>query len=98
MQPSILFENLGEDLNTWICALQDLQKERSIFDNNKSESSFEGVIIQYSSVQTKVGGMYDQWQRQILAEFASRLLIEMTKFYETLKDARSSLEAPFIGS
>ena len=98
MQPKSVHDILGTDLSKWISTLMELKNERSTFDNSKLEARFDGIVVQYGTVQSKVNDMYDQWQRSLIEEFSLRLLDSMKNSFSFFQSNRAILESPFSGS
>ena len=57
-----------------------------------AERSFGPIIIDYDQVQSKVGGKYDLWQREILNRFGSLLGNNIQNLYQKTNKARLQLE------
>ncbi|KAJ3372368.1 hypothetical protein HDU91_003796, partial [Kappamyces sp. JEL0680] len=98
VDPATLFDELGDDLDLWVATIKEIKEERSVFDNTKTEEVLGPITIQYGAVQTKVNGIYDKWQRDILNQFSIRLGNSMSGFYSRIKGWRSLLERPLAGS
>lgn len=87
-----IYEQVGENLSTWLQMLQDIRKVRSTFDTTEVSRSYGHITIDYDQVQTKVNAKYDQWQHEILAKFATRLAVRMREVSAEVVQARSELE------
>ncbi|KAF1817029.1 putative dynein heavy chain, cytosolic [Eremomyces bilateralis CBS 781.70] len=88
-----VYDNLGDDLARWLQLLQELRKSRSTFDTSANSKRFGRFLtVDYEQVQVKVNAKYDQWQHEILINFASRLGARMTDVFNELEKARKDLE------
>lgn len=92
LQSEQVYETLGDDLARWLQLLREIRKSRATFDTSESNQSFGYVTIDYEQVQMKVNAKYDQWQRDILVKFATRLGNRMTEVYAEVEKARKDLE------
>lgn len=92
LQSEQVYDALGEQLSRWLELLQDIRKTRSTFDTQEVSRSFGHITIDYFQVQTKVNDKYDQWQREILTKFASRLGNRMRDVNADIEKARKNLE------
>ncbi|KAJ3331033.1 hypothetical protein HDU76_004259 [Blyttiomyces sp. JEL0837] len=92
LESEFVYTKLGEDLAKWQQLVLEIKKARSTFDNSETERSFGSLVIDYDQVQSKVNAKYDQWQREILNRFGSKLGSSMRTFYSTLSKARGELE------
>ena len=93
LQSSHVHDVLGDDLSQWLQLLQEIRKSRSTFDTSEVRRSFGNVRIDYEQVQTKVNAKYDQWQREILLKFGSKLGGRMREVYAEIEAARRDLES-----
>lgn len=94
LQPSALYERLGDDLELWCYTVLEVKQARSTFDTSKDFEAMHGITIQYGSVQTKVNAMYDQWQKNLLMEFSVKLAKTVVQFHSLMNLSRNLLEAP----
>ena len=92
LQSEQVYDALGEQLSRWLELLQDIRKTRSTFDTQDDSRSFGHITIDYGQVQTKVNDKYDQWQREILMKFATRLGNRMRDVHAEIEKARKHLE------
>jgi dynein heavy chain 1, cytosolic len=92
LQSEQVYDALGEQLSRWLELLQDIRKTRSTFDTQEVSRSFGHIVIDYYQVQTKVNDKYDQWQREILMKFATRLGNRMRDVHADIEKARKNLE------
>ncbi|KAI9896991.1 hypothetical protein N3K66_008013 [Trichothecium roseum] len=92
LQTEQVYDALGEQLSRWLELLQDIRKNRTTFDTQEVSQSFGHITIDYYQVQTKVNDKYDQWQREILIKFASRLGNRMRDVNAEIEKARKQLE------
>lgn len=92
LQSEQVYEHLGEDLSMWLQLLVDIQKNRSTFDTKEVSRSFTHLRVEYEQVQLKVNAKYDQWQHELLVQFAMRLGNRMTEVYADIQKARRGLE------
>lgn len=94
IEPSYVFDLLGDDLESWSDALLQIKKHRSTFDTSKTCKQFQGIRIDFENIQQKVNAQYDQWQRDLVSKFSSILLQQCQKFFAGVRIARQSLEHP----
>ncbi|KAL5116500.1 dynein heavy chain [Pleosporales sp. CAS-2024a] len=92
LQSEQVFNILGQDLSRWLQLLQEIRKTRGTFDTSEISRRFGYVTVDYDQVQVKVNAKYDQWQQDILKEFATRLGERMTDVYIKVEKARKDLE------
>lgn len=92
VEPNSVFEKLNSDLELWQKVIVQIKKQRITFDTSKTSKSFDGIEIDFESVQQKVNAKYDQWQRDLLLKYGSITLIESKTFLEDVRNARQSLE------
>ncbi|KAF4126868.1 dynein heavy chain 1, cytosolic [Geosmithia morbida] len=92
LQSEQVYDALGEQLSRWLELLQDIRKTRSTFDTQDDSRSFGHITIDYGQVQAKVNDKYDQWQREILMRFATRLGNRMRDVHADIEKSRKHLE------
>ena len=92
LQSEQVYDALGEQLSRWLELLQDIRKTRTTFDTQEVSRAFGHITIDYYQVQTKVNDKYDQWQREILMKFATRLSNRMRDVNADIEKARKNLE------
>jgi dynein heavy chain 1 len=99
LDTSAVYGQLGEDLARWESVLVEIRKARSTFDTTETEKSFGSIIIDYEQVQSKVGTKYDNWQREILNAFGTKLGLRMREVHQAISKSRYELEqmSPFDG-
>jgi dynein heavy chain 1 len=97
LDPTVVFEKLGDDLRTWCQVLIDVRKSRDVFDTSRSIKEFDYLTIDYGHVQTKVNAQYDQWQRELINKFSNILHQRYTEFLENVKKVRNGLEKTIFG-
>lgn len=92
LQSSQVYDVLGDDLYQWLQLLQEIRKSRATFDTSEVGRSFGSLKIDYEQVQTKVNAKYDQWQREILLQFGTKLGGRMREVHSEIEAARRDLE------
>ncbi|KAJ9669487.1 dynein heavy chain [Coniosporium apollinis] len=92
LQTEQVLDMLEDDLAKWLQLLQEIRQTRETFDTSELSCSFGHLTIDYDQVQLKVTDKYDQWQRDMLSKFASRLGARMADFYGEIEHARRDLE------
>ena len=92
LQSEHVYDILGEDLSQWLQLLQEIRKTRATFDTSDVSRSFGSLTVDYEQVQTKVNAKYDQWQHEILVQFAGRLGNRIREIYTDVEKARKDLE------
>ncbi|MCJ1311828.1 hypothetical protein MMC25_005501 [Agyrium rufum] len=98
LQSENVFDHLADNLSHWLQILQEIWKSRSLFDTSDSSKRFGSITIEYDQVQSKVNAKYDQWQHEILQNFASRLGGRMREVYAEMGKARKELEGQSLES
>lgn len=93
LQAEHVVDSLGDDLAVWLQLLQEIRKTRATFDTSDPSQTFGTVTVDYEQVQTKVNAKYDQWQHEILQQFASRLGNRVREVYVEVEKARRELES-----
>lgn len=73
LQPEVLHERLGNDLDMWMKVLVEIKKSRAGVDTQETRMEIFPVIIDYAKVQSKVSLKYDYWHREVLQKFGSAL-------------------------
>lgn len=73
LQPDVLYERLGDDLDKWMKVLMEIKKSRSMIDTQDTELEIFPFIIDYTKVQSKVSIKYEYWQREVLQKFGTTL-------------------------
>ena len=92
LQSGHVVDMIGEDLSGWLELLQEIRKARTTFDTSETSKSFGNVVIEYDQVQAKVNAKYDQWQHEILVNFANRLGQRMREVFADIERSRRDLE------
>ncbi|TKA59707.1 Dynein heavy chain, cytoplasmic, partial [Cryomyces minteri] len=92
LQSEQVYEVLEEDLSMWLQLLQEIRRARGTFDTSETNRSFGNITVDYEQVQMKVNAKYDQWQHEIVNNFAARLGIRMTEGHADIAMARCDLE------
>ena len=92
IQPQIIYDKLGEDMDKWQQLMNELKQGRKTFDTGENEKTFGAIIIDYSSVQNKVNNKYDTWHKEIMNQFALETNEGMKQFSKNLNDAKSVLD------
>ena len=82
----------------WQQLLEEIKQNRITFDNSETEIHFGAVVIDYKAVQAKVNHKYDQWHRDILNKFGSKLGDTMRTFNLSINSARMQLEKQSLES
>ncbi|KAI9886106.1 MAG: Dynein heavy chain, cytoplasmic [Watsoniomyces obsoletus] len=92
LQSEQVLATLGEDLSDWLQMLQEIRETRRTFDTTEVNRDFGYLSIDYEQVQTKVNAKYDQWQHEVLVQFAGRLGNRMKEVHTELDRERRHLE------
>jgi len=92
IQPQVIYDKLGEDMDKWQQLMNELKQGRKTFDTGENEKTFGAIIIDYSSVQNKVNNKYDTWHKEIMNQFALETNEGMKQFSQNLNDAKSVLD------
>ncbi|KAI4149876.1 MAG: hypothetical protein L6R39_002408 [Caloplaca ligustica] len=93
LQSEHVVDSLGDDLAGWLQLLQEIRKTRATFDTADPSQAFGTVTIDYEQVQTRVNAKYDQWQHEILQQFALRLGNRVREVYVEVEKTRRELES-----
>jgi dynein heavy chain 1 len=91
-QAADVFNELGDQMELWTQLLEEIKKNRSTFDNSETEIHFGAIVVDYRAVQAKVNNKYDQWHREILNKFGSKLGENMRHFKGIITSHRQQLE------
>ena len=97
-QASDVYNELGDNIEMWQQLLEEIKQNRITFDNSETEIHFGAIVIDYKAVQAKVNHKYDQWHRDILNKFGSKLGDTMRAFNLTINTARLQLEKQSLES
>ena len=92
IQPQNIYDKLGEDMEKWQQLMNELKQGRKTFDTGENEKTFGAIIIDYSSVQTKVSNKYDNWHKEIMNQFALQTNEGMKQFSKNINEAKSVLD------
>jgi dynein heavy chain 1, cytosolic len=95
VEPTYVYNMLGEDLDNWQKAIVQVKKQRATFDTSMTSKKFDGVEIDFENVQQKVNAQYDQWQRDLLTKYANVIYMKCRAFLDTVGAARHALELGF---
>ncbi|KAJ2028640.1 dynein heavy chain, partial [Coemansia sp. S610] len=94
LQSDYVLQFLGDDLTRWQAMLLEIKRARSTFDNSETVKYIGAhCVVDYEQVQAKVNAKYDNWQREILNRFGSRLGSAMRDACQAIASARHELEA-----
>jgi dynein heavy chain 1 len=92
LEPAVLYDRLGDDVERWRRVLVEIKKSRATFDNAATRREFGPITIDYAQVQQQVNTKYDYWHRDALSTFGTRLGGVMRGTHEDLAAARQALE------
>lgn len=96
LQPDNLYTQLGNNLNAWICCLNEMKESRKSFDTQETNRKFGPIMIDYNKVQSKVNVKYDAWHKEVLSKFGLLLGNELQDFHSTVSKSRSDLESQSV--
>jgi dynein heavy chain 1, cytosolic len=97
-QASDVYNELGDNIEMWQQLLEEIKQNRITFDNSETEIHFGAIVIDYKAVQSKVNHKYDQWHRDILNKFGTKLGDTMRTFNISINSARMQLEKQSLES
>ena len=92
IKPQKIYDRLGDDMEKWQQLMNELRQGRKTFDTGDNEKVFGAIIINYSSVQTKVSNKYDSWHKEIMHQFAQQTNEDLKQFSKNINEAKSVLE------
>jgi dynein heavy chain 1 len=96
LQPDILYQKLGNNLQAWMNCLNEMKESRAkSVDTQESHRLFGPISVDYTKVQSKVNVKYDAWHKDVLSKFGSLLGNEMNVFYSHNK-SRNDLEGQSV--
>ncbi|CAJ0586706.1 unnamed protein product, partial [Mesorhabditis spiculigera] len=98
LQAEVLYDSLGDDLTRWMRTLDEIRKNRRIFDTTDARKDIYPVVIDYTKVQGKVSSKYDNWHKEVLQKFSAALGQEMQTFHGQVSKWRSDLEGQSVDS
>jgi dynein heavy chain 1 len=93
LQSAQIYDMLGEDVERWTQLLNEIRLGRKTFDTSEDRKTFGTIVINYGGVKQDVNNKYDQWHKEILNKFGSKLKGAMRAFYQEIQGARRKLEA-----
>lgn len=64
---------LGDDVEKWTTLLNNIRQGRRTFDTSDDRKKFGAIEINYGAVKQDVYNKYDQWHKEILNKFGSKL-------------------------
>lgn len=92
LQSAQIYDMLEDDVEKWTQLLNEIRQGRKTFDTSDDKKTFGALIINYGGVKQEVNNKYDQWHKEILNKFGSKLKSTMRAFYEEIQGARRKLE------
>ena len=90
---SDVLPRLGDDLSRWYSMLTEIHWLSNRFEAADQDIYFGPIVVDYSKVQSKVKGKYDQWHRELLNLFGEKVSETMTEFFHSVNQGRERLEA-----
>jgi dynein heavy chain 1 len=70
LQPEVLYERLGEDLEKWMRTLTEIKRARNSIDIPDTHHTIFPFSVDCSKVQSKVSTKYEYWQREVIQRFS----------------------------
>ena len=61
LQPDVLYQKLGNNLQTWMSCLNEMKDSRKSFDTQETQRFFGPITVDYTKEQSKVNVKYDAW-------------------------------------
>lgn len=95
--PSV-FEKLGNDLQTWLQLLLDLNKSRAVLNTKERTMDMGTIIVNFEDVHMKITMRYDEMLRDMLLRFRNELSSAILQFFEEIRSTRHTFEALNIES
>ncbi|KAL7667891.1 hypothetical protein ACOME3_008618 [Neoechinorhynchus agilis] len=92
LQPDVLYDELGSDVEKWMRCIKQIRDARKTFDTQETCMMIGPIKIQYGRVQSKVSLKYDSWHRDVVNRFGQMLGIEIRCFYDEIMKSRLHLE------
>lgn len=92
LQPSQVFEFLGDDMEKWLQILNEIRNARSTFDTAESFKNFGTLRIDFRSVQLRIISKYDTWQQDVMLKFSKQLNTSIRDLCTLLESHRRELE------
>ena len=92
IQPQVIYDKLGEDIEKWKQLMSEIKLGRKNFDKGDNKKAFGSIIIDYSSIQTIVNNKYDIWHKEIMNQFALQTNEGMKQLSYNINEARSILK------
>ncbi|KAK0424238.1 hypothetical protein QR680_008567 [Steinernema hermaphroditum] len=96
LQPEMLYERLGSELDKWMKTLNEIRKSRSTIDTQEAQMKIFPIVIDYNKVQSKVSVKYDYWHKEVLLKFGTAMGGEMATFFSQVSKWRSDLEGQSV--
>uniref|UniRef100_A0A1I7Y6V7 Dynein heavy chain, cytoplasmic n=1 Tax=Steinernema glaseri TaxID=37863 RepID=A0A1I7Y6V7_9BILA len=96
LQPEMLYERLGSELDKWMKTLNEIRKSRSTIDTQEAQMKIFPIVIDYNKVQSKVSVKYDYWHKEVLLKFGTAMGNEMSTFFSQVSKWRSDLEGQSV--
>ena len=69
LQPDLLYERLGTQMDKWMNVIMAIKKSRVAIDSPDSHFRIFPFVVDFTKVQSKVSIKYDYWQREVLQKF-----------------------------
>jgi dynein heavy chain 1 len=92
LQSAQIYDMLEDDVEKWTQLLNEIRQGRKTFDTSDDKKHFGAMIINYGGVKQEVNNKYDQWHKEILNKFGTKLKTTMRAFYQEIQGARRKLE------
>lgn len=92
LESAQVYEVVGDDVEKWTQLLNEIKDGRRTFDSSEDRKCFGAVSINYGNVKQDVSNKYDQWHKEILGKFGSKLKGQLGGLYKDIQGARRKLE------
>lgn len=92
LEPTQVFEFLGDDMEKWLQILNEIRKARSTFDTTEVYKTFGLLRVDFRTVQVRINAKYDSWQHDVMLKFSNRLNAAMKSLCSHLENSRRELE------
>lgn len=92
LQSLQIYDMLGDDVDKWTQILNEIRQGRKTFDTSEDRKTFGAIFINFGGVKQDVNNKYDQWHKEILNKFGTKLKSTMKAFYQEIQGARRKLE------
>lgn len=92
LEPTQVFDFLGDSMPKWLQILNEIRKARSTFDTTEMYKTFGLLRIDFRTVQVRINAKYDSWEQEAMLKFSQQLNTAMRDLCGVIETNRRDLE------